>query len=265
MKQNYGLRFALWAVLASGCSTQDGNWGGPSTLRPGWHAIGRCAKNAAMDPHTWMPLIAAGAFVIDDHDQRAVDWAARHNPLFGSIENAKDASDALLGLSTVNYAVTVLAVPSGPGKEGLSNKARGAGFGALALGINSGLTNLIKSATDRERPDSASTSSFPSLHTSSATISGRLAARNIDHMPLSDTQRRMWQWSSYTAAGLTGWARVEGKRHHPSDVLVGYALGNFLGAFLNDAFITPEQAEAIEIIAHALPDEGVLLGLGCRW
>lgn len=251
----------LGLLLASGCSTQTGNWGASSTLRPGWSALGQSARKAALDPHTWVPLIAAGGFAIDDHDQRAVEWAAKHNPLFGNIENAKDASDALLGLSNVNYAVTVLVVPSGPGKEGLQNKARGAAFGALALGISGGLTRAIKSATDRERPDSPNTNSFPSLHTSGASSSARLASRNIDHMPLSDLQKRTWQWSSHAAAGLTGWARVEGKRHHPSDVLVGYALGNFLGAFLNDAFITPEQAEDTEIIVHAHPEEGVLLSL----
>jgi len=31
--------------------------------------------------------------------------------------------------------------------------------------------------------------------------------------------------------------RVEANVHDPSDVLTGYALGHFLGSFVNDAFL----------------------------
>jgi hypothetical protein len=34
-----------------------------------------------------------------------------------------------------------------------------------------------------------------------------------------------------------GWGRVEAQAHYPSDVLVGYALGHFFSAFINDAFL----------------------------
>jgi membrane-associated phospholipid phosphatase len=30
---------------------------------------------------------------------------------------------------------------------------------------------------------------------------------------------------------------LEAKKHYPSDVLAGMALGHFLGAFINDAFL----------------------------
>jgi hypothetical protein len=35
----------------------------------------------------------------------------------------------------------------------------------------------------------------------------------------------------------TAWARVESGFHYPSDTLVGMSLGNFSGAFFNDAFL----------------------------
>jgi len=35
----------------------------------------------------------------------------------------------------------------------------------------------------------------------------------------------------------TGWARVEAQKHYPSDVLAGMALGNFMAAFIYDAFM----------------------------
>lgn len=39
----------------------------------------------------------------------------------------------------------------------------------------------------------------------------------------------------------TAWARVEAKSHFPSDVLAGMALGHFIGAFINDAFLGTES------------------------
>jgi hypothetical protein len=41
--------------------------------------------------------------------------------------------------------------------------------------------------------------------------------------------------------GGASWARLEGNYHYPSDVLLGAALGNFIGRFLNDAFIGPND------------------------
>lgn len=45
-----------WVLLSAGCSPQNGDWGASSTLLPGWQTIGRSAKNAALDPHTWVPF-----------------------------------------------------------------------------------------------------------------------------------------------------------------------------------------------------------------
>jgi len=62
----------------------------------------------------------------------------------------------------------------------------------------------------------------------------------------------------------TGWARVEAGFHYPSDVLVGMALGDFNGAFFNDAFMGLPQptrlAFAVEPV-HA----GALLRVRLVW
>ncbi len=39
----------------------------------------------------------------------------------------------------------------------------------------------------------------------------------------------------------TAWARVEGGKHYPSDVLFGAALGNFVAIFVRDAFLPAES------------------------
>lgn len=263
-RKNTVTTLLLVLSLLGGCTSSGGNWGASATFSPGWARIKTAASDAAKDPKTWVPLVSAALFAIDDFDQQTVDWATRHSPLFGNVEDAKDASDVLVDISAANWLLTALTVPVGGGSAGVKNRAKGIGMSIAAFAINDSITHGIKSATDRERPDGRD-NGFPSKHTSSATIAATMAARNIEDTNLSASQRRAWQWTGYTIAGLTGWARVEGKRHYPSDVLVGFALGHFLGAFLNDALIDPEDQERLSLSIEVAADRTMLLTADYRW
>jgi membrane-associated phospholipid phosphatase len=48
----------------------------------------------------------------------------------------------------------------------------------------------------------------------------------------------------------TAWARVEAGAHYPSDVLVGVALGNFMGAFFTEAFLGLEPGSRLALSAE---------------
>jgi hypothetical protein len=259
----------LYVLLLSSCASPGGNWGANVTLSPGWEKVKLSARRAVKDPHTWVPLVSAAAFGIDDFDQQAADWATRRTPVFGDREDAEDASHLLQDLSKINHLITAVAAPSGRGRSGLKNKVRGLVSGIAVLGINDGITNSIKSVTDRKRPDEDSDAdednSFPSWHMSSASISARLASRNIEYMNLTPNQKKFWRISSHTVAGFTGWARIEGGRHYPSDVLAGYALGNFLGRFLNDAFIDPGFQNRLSIGVNVNGRNEGLLTVAYRW
>jgi len=74
-----------------------------------------------------------------------------------------------------------------------------------------------------------------------------------------------------TDAGLTaltlgtGWARVEAGFHYPSDVLVGMAIGNFNGAFFDDAFMgLPSKAQVAMALAP-VPGGGAQLRVQLVW
>jgi len=245
-KISYVILSMLFCALA-GCSTTHEKWGEHATLMPAWEHIKDSASSAANDPHTWTPLLGAVVFGLGDFDQKTSDWATRHNPLFGSDQNARSTSDSLESLSRANYFITALAAYSGQGEAWFMNKGQGLALGFTARRINGEVTNAIKFNTYRERPDTSDLYSFPSGHTSNATIYASLAAQNAAYMNLSPLQETLWKTSSYTIAGLTAWARVEGRLHYPSDVLAGYALGNFLGAFLNKAFINPSYQDNLQI------------------
>ncbi len=236
----------IWCSFAwlSGCGTlPDGRrWGQDVTLFPGWERLGQAAVRAALDPGTWVPAAGALAFQIDSWDRNLAHWAANQQPLYGSRQCADDATDALVGALLGAYVITGLATPSGEEPaQWVWAKLKGFTVGAGAVGLTLLSTDGLKRATGRPRPDGSSNRSFPSSSTSLAGVYRSLASRNLDCLPLPGWGRLSLKTGMTTLMAATAWARLEGKFHYPSDVLVGMALGNFIGAFLNDAFIGPND------------------------
>jgi membrane-associated phospholipid phosphatase len=72
-------------------------------------------------------------------------------------------------------------------------------------------------------------------------VYGSLASQNLDYLDIPKWARISLRGGIGTLIGGASWARLEGNFHYPSDVLVGAALGNLIGRFLNDAFIGPND------------------------
>lgn len=254
---------ALIVSCLGGCATlpEGGAWGDDATLTPGWERVRESAANAARDPYVWVPLAGAVVFQIDDWDREVADWARRETPVFGSTENAAEWSDDLRTASSVAYTATVLLTPSGdePG-EWLRNKAKGYAVGLAARGLTSATTNGLKDAVDRDRPNGENTRSFPSGHTSASAVNTRLASRNLRAMPLTDNTLRVLDVSLLTLTAGTSWARIEAGQHFPSDTLFGMALGNFMAAFINDAFLGTSPGQSASLRLAATPG-----GAELRW
>jgi membrane-associated phospholipid phosphatase len=95
------------------------------------------------------------------------------------------------------------------------------GYGlAQAFMINGILTQGIKYATHRMRPDQSASDSFPSGHTSSA-----FAVATV----VTNQYGKEWGIPLYVFAGLVGVSRVEKGKHWPSDTIAGAALGYISG------------------------------------
>lgn len=231
---------AVNLLALSGCGTLPNGrgWGQDATLLPGWGKIGRAAVNAALSPGTWAPAAGALAFQIDDWDAKVSDWGSRRTPIFGSQAGAQTGSDVLESLSTSFYGLTAVATPSGdaPGEWALA-KLKGFMVGGSAIAISYYASEGLQQSTDRLRPNNSSRTSFPSSHSARASASNILAARNLDFIAMPDRARLAGKVGLAMLTLGTAWARVEAKEHYPSDALAGMALGNFIGVFINDAFI----------------------------
>lgn len=245
---------ALQLALLSGC-VAAGSSGG---LQARWQSseswgerLGAAAVAAARDPGTWAPLAGAAVLSLGKLDEELSDWAADEQPLFGS--DASDRSDLLRDLSVYSALLTAAVVPA----PELGERAQNVLLTAGVLLADGAVTEALKAAASRERPNGRGDRSFPSGHASEAATGSVLALRNLSHSTMPRGARRAAQIGLVGGAAAAGWARVEARKHFPSDVLVGYAIGNFLGNFAHE-LLFPESARAGSLTLAPLQDGAAL-------
>jgi len=160
-----GLVLTVAAPLIGGCGSlpSGDHWGEGAIWPVSGQRIVKAAKDALLDPQTWVPAAGAFVFAIDDWGHKASDWATEHTPIFGSQEDARKASDDLLWISSAEVMVTVLATPGGDApQEWVIAKAKDLTVGFGTLGVNGLTGELLKGAVGRDRPNGGVGTSFPS-------------------------------------------------------------------------------------------------------
>ncbi|MDP3283679.1 MAG: phosphatase PAP2 family protein [Desulfobacterales bacterium] len=248
-------------IVSCGTLSNGRRWGEDATLFPGWERIKKSAVDVALEPETWAPVVCAAVIQIDNADERISEWAVRHTPVFGSVERANDASDLMVEAAGVAYLATSLATPGGDdAKEWTVSKSKGLAVGVTSLLASQGATAYLKEVTDREGPDGVE-ECFPSMHTAKASSRATLASRNLESIPMSNTARYAFRTGFTALAAGTAWARVEGTTHYLGDVLVGYSLGHFISAFINDAFLGIDSPDDPGLVIEASKDE-FIVGIG---
>ncbi len=246
-------------LMFAGCATLPSGrgWGENATVAPGWERIGSAARSAAADPWVWAPLIGAAVLQVDDWDRRSADWAREHTPVFGSQRSAERWSDDLKDASALIHYATIAIMPSGnTAGEWIWNKAKGSLVHVAAVSATANVTSQLKDVSDRTRPNGVAKESFPSGHTSSSAVHTRLASRNLHALELSPAATLAADIGLHALTIGTSWSRIEAGWHYPSDTLVGMALGHFLGAFVNDAFLG--EGSAVRLGFSASRDGGML-------
>src|SRR6185436_17184243 len=133
-------------LLSSSCGTlRNGRrWGEDATLAPGGERLAKAARDAALDPWTWVPLAGAGTIAIAGWDDQISDWARRNNPVFGSPQQAEDKGKTLNGIARDAWLASLIATPSGDeaGPWAL-DKAKGFGIEWSATWATAGITSAL--------------------------------------------------------------------------------------------------------------------------
>lgn len=258
---------ALWLLMCmAGCGTLSNGrgWGQDAIYPVDLKRFPRAVKKALLDPLTYIPAAGALVCAIDDVDEHISDWASKHNPVFGSKSGARTASDYLRDTLIVEALGTAIMTPSGnePGEWALS-KAKGIGVEIFAWQGSELVTQGLKAATDRTRPDKSDNRSFPSGHATSAFSTAALANRNLDAISMQKGWRTALKATNIALASSTAWARVEGQKHFPSDVLAGAFLGHFLTVVIHDTFIGLNDNKTFSLYLEPAKGGGkVMVSLG---
>jgi membrane-associated phospholipid phosphatase len=245
----------LGALILGGCATLPNGreWGEDATVAPGWQRVREAAVDAFKSPAFWGPLAAAAVFQVDGWDRKVSNWGRGQTPVFGSQRNAANWSNRLRAASSYVYFASVLATPGGDKpSEWVLNKLSGAAVGVAAIAVTDEESVLLKDAAARERPNGQDTQSMPSSHASRSAVLTALTARNLQSVDMSKTTRRVLDFGLDALTYGTAWARVEAGFHYPSDTLVGISIGNFNGAFFNDAFLGLEP-QSSRLVFSVLP------------
>lgn len=248
-------RWMGWLVLFMGLTVLQGcgtlsngqGWGASATIAPGWNKIGRSALDAVKSPGVWLPMAGALALQVQDFDSRISTWAADQTPVFGSRDNAATQSDSLENIATGAFALTLLATPGGDQPEAwLLSKTKGLAVEYAAIRITKLATSSLKAATLRQDPNKDGYDSMPSEHSSNVALLKTLSIRNLKTVPMPRALRWSAEAGLHALALGTDWARVEAFDHYPSDILVSMSLGNFMGAFIYDAFMGIESDGSVQ-------------------
>jgi membrane-associated phospholipid phosphatase len=173
-----------------------------------------------------LPLAAAtGAFLATDAD------------ISNALPNTDDQINISRNVSEIGSAYTLYGV-SGAfyliGRLKDNDRLRETGWlGIMAITHSQIVVEALKLATARERPDEndgqgrfwKGKRGFPSGHAISSWAFASVVAKEYD-------DRKLIQIGAYSLATIVSVSRVTGRRHFPSDVVVGSSMGFLIGRYM---------------------------------
>lgn len=243
----------LFLVLLASCSllNRRGTWGKKALWPVKGMTVWDAAKKNASSAHVWVPLVGAGTIHWAGWDHKISDWANSGSGIYNDQTAADNWSDNFNNILKYEAYATVILTPSmnedGKLSGYLVNKARG-GFAVNLASLSSSYTHdRLAKAAHRRRPNKSDYRSFPSGHSTDAGARNVIISKNLDYIEMDPSLRFGIKTVNTSMAAGTLWARLEGKRHFPSDVLCGYALGSFLSGFIYDSLMNADPNESFVI------------------
>ncbi|MFP4679944.1 MAG: phosphatase PAP2 family protein [Chitinispirillaceae bacterium] len=223
---------------------------------PSKERMKKALSDAFFDPSLFIGGAALAVFAFSDMDENIASYISDRNLLFGTEKRAAEASDYLraasLGTAALLYTVKYLPLRqrdqlpySTDTMTSVPAKYQGPAAGAETLLLSglltAGTTELLKRTTGRLRPDFSDYRSFPSGHTSVTAFANNYSANTLSSMSLPHHYQYLAQGILCAATFTTAWARIEARRHYPTDVVAGAMLATFFGNFAYKAFLGPYQ------------------------
>lgn len=205
--------------------------------------------NSAKEPSVYAPIFTAAFISITDLDGKITEYASKERPLYGSVQGAKNYSDAVAfyALPLAAGITHFLYLKDNPNTH--NNMALNGATFLLPSLASYFVNDLIKDKTGRLRPDSSNLESFPSSHTSIASGFGGII--NHHSKAVAGDHSAYLIGTSELLVASVAWARLEARKHHLTDTLVGYSVGKFFAhLFYNIMFSPGEYLSSQAFINH---------------
>lgn len=247
------LFFFFFSLTLVSCSllNRRGSWGKRAFLAPTSGKVWDAVKRNASSAHVWVPLAGAGAIHWSGWDHKLSRWANSGQGIYDDQTAADNWSDNFNNVLKFEAYATTLLTPSMNDDGKLSgylwNKTKGALVVNLSSLSSSYSHDVLAKAAHRQRPNRMDFRSFPSGHSTDAGARTMINSKNLDYIDMNDDVRLGLKVANTTMATGTLWARLEGRRHFPSDVLCGYALGSFMSGFIYDALLGMNPDESFVV------------------
>lgn len=230
-----GLVALLGLYTLSGCTSLSMS-GFPSGVE-----IRDAAISASKNRDVWIPALGAAAVGLSGEDNDIARRAERSSQWFS---DAQGSSDDLKDVAAILYGVTLFATPKDPNYS----KWQHLWVDAQAAGLSVASATVLKDLTGRERPDDSSDESFPSGHAAYVATLTSLSRSHVARSNLGSNTQAAINVGFYALSATSAWARVEAGKHHPTDVLAGIALGNFMAHFVKELAFGDDEHLAVTSI-----------------
>lgn len=238
----------------SSCSIlgRKGKWG-KNAFYPlkGEKFLGAIKKNA-QSAHVWGPVAGAAIFSASNFDRNFSNWVANEADVFKDKDAADAWSDNFNNILKAEMYATILLTASHNEDEDFWGYAWNKTKGGLVVNIAASSSRFsvdqVRKVVKRQRPNKMDLKSLPSGHAAEAGSRRAIIGKGLESVDMNSDLRFGVNAINTSMAIGTLWARVEGKRHYPSDVMLGYAFGSFISGVVYDTLINLDPNETFVLI-----------------
>lgn len=239
-------------MSSCGLLNKKGNWGKNALYPVKAERIIWSLKKNLSSAHVWLPVAGAGVIVIGNYEDKISNWIAEEKHIFPDHKTADDWSDINNQILKYQTYASTLLTPSANEENSwgdyLQNKVRGAAVVVTSTSLPRYFHDRISETFPRQRPNKADMRSFPSSHATKASAYNMINIKNYEAINMDSNFRIGLITLNTGMAVITSWARVEGHRHNPTDVMIGYALGSFMSGFIYDSLMNHDPAHSLVIL-----------------
>lgn len=242
----------LLSFSSCALTNKKGRWGKNALFPIHGNRFVEAIKKNASSKHVLGPTIAAGFFWASNMDDNFSNWVHHEGAIFKNPEQADNWSDHFNNIQLYEMYSVILLTPSHDedlnfGRY-LLNKTRGALTVNFASSASRYSVDRVRTVVHRQRPNQMDFKSLPSGHAAEAGSRRTLVAKGLDAIDMNEHLRFGINTVNTGMAAMTLYARIEGKRHYPSDVLLGYAFGSFISGVVYDTLINYEPTHTFSFI-----------------